>query len=168
MALVLAFLLLLLASMVFGWRRRQRSQAGVPRPLELPGDPGESSLTASGFYVATTVAGDPLNRIAVAGLGYRARATVEVTARGLVLRIPGQAPIFIPAADIRSVQKATWTIDRAVEPGGLVLIRWMLGAADANQLEVDSYLRLGDSSEDFFESVQELHERTTQAGGPAQ
>src|SRR5690606_21185434 len=143
-ALVLAFLLILLALMFFGWRRRQRSQAGIPRPHSLPDDLDAATLKASGFYVATTVADQPLNRIAVAGLGYRARASVSVHANGLALAIPGQAPIFIPAADIRSVQKATWTIDRAVEQGGLILIRWVLGSEAADQREVDSYLRLGD------------------------
>jgi len=173
MALVVAFLLILLALMFFGWRRRQRSQAGIPRPHTLPDDLEAASLSLSGFYVATTVAGEPLNRIAVAGLGYRARATVGVHAAGLALAIPGQAPIFIPATDIRSVQKATWTIDRAVEQGGLILVRWALGNAGADQLEVESYLRFGDDSEALFESVQELHATSqpssaTQAGGRAQ
>jgi cbb3-type cytochrome oxidase subunit 3 len=172
MALVVAFLLILLALMFFGWRRRQRSQAGVAQPLSLPDDLEAASLSLSGFYVATTVAGEPLNRIAVAGLGYRARATVAVHARGLALAIPGQAPIFIPATDIRSVQKATWTIDRAVEQGGLILVRWALGNG-TDQLEVDSYLRFGDDSAALFESVQELHATSqpssaTQAGGRAQ
>lgn len=173
MALVLAVLLILLALMFLGWRRRQRSQAEIPAPSTVPEDLGEPSLTASGFYVATTVAGEPLNRIAVAGLGYRARATVAVHRRGLALAIPGQAPIFIPATDIRSVQKATWTIDRVVEQGGLILVRWVLGSDDAQEVEVDSYLRFGDDSEEFFESVQALHgtshtSSTTQAGGRAQ
>lgn len=172
MALVVALLLILLALMFFGWRRRQRSQAGIPRPHTLPDDLEAASLSLSGFYVATTVAGEPLNRIAVAGLGYRARASVAVHARGLALAIPGQAPIFIPATDIRSVQKATWTIDRAVEQGGLILVRWALGNG-TDQLEVDSYLRFGDDSAALFESVQELHATSqpssaTQAGGRAQ
>lgn len=173
MVLVLAFLLILLALMFFGWRRRQRSQADIPRPHTLPDNLAAASLNASGFYVATTVASEPLNRIAVAGLGYRARASFSVHANGLALAIPGQAPIFIPAADIRSVQKATWTIDRAVEQGGLILVRWALGDGSADQLEVDSYLRFGDDSEALFESVQQLHATShtspsTQAGGRAQ
>jgi len=173
MALVLGFLLILLALMFLGWRRRQHSQAGIPRPLGLPEEIGEPSRMASGFYVATTVAGDPLNRIAVAGLGYRARATVAVHAHGLAVSIPGQAPIYIPAGDIRSVQKATWTIDRAVEQDGLVLVRWVLGSDEADKLEVDSYFRFGDGSSGFFEAVQALHgtspsSSATQAGGRVQ
>lgn len=167
LALVLAFLVILLALMLFGWRRRQRSQAGLPRPLGLPDDPGEELLTAHALYVATTIAEQPLNRIAVAGLGYRARATVGVTAGGLTLSIPGQSTIFIPASDIRAVEKATWTIDRVVEQDGLVLVRWALGGAEAVTVDVDSYFRLGDAAEagQFFTSVQTLHANNSRTGG---
>ncbi|MEX1079163.1 MAG: hypothetical protein WED09_08660 [Homoserinimonas sp.] len=170
MAVVMAFLLLLLALMLFGWRRRQRSQSQLPRPLGLPDDPGPVSLEVAAFYVATTLAGEPLNRIAVGGLGYRARASVGVTDRGLTLSIPGQPTIFIPATGIRSVEKATWAIDRAVEEGGLVLIRWALGAPAADSTEVDSYLRIGDPAlaAQFFESAQQLHANVSQTGGRAQ
>lgn len=170
MAIVLAFLLLLLALMLFGWRRRQRGQAGFPRPLGLPDAPGTETLTAPAFYVATTVAHEPLNRIAVAGLGYRARATVGVLEHGLRLSIPGQSAIYIPAADILAVEKATWTIDRAVEQDGLILVRWALGAPEATRTQVDSYLRITDTAlaEQFFSSVQHLHSGTTQTGGHPQ
>src|SRR5690606_9501717 len=126
-------------------------------PLGLPDDPGERTLTACGFYVATTMAGEPLNRIAVAELGYRARATTAVHSRGVALAIPGQAPIFIPATDIRSVEKATWVIDRAVEQDGLILIRWGLGTEGPDGVEVDSYLRLSEGSAEFFTAMQQLH-----------
>jgi hypothetical protein len=170
MAIVLAFLLLLLALMLFGWRRRQRSQAGFPRPLGLPDNLGAETLTAPAFYVATTIAAEPLNRIAVAGLGYRARATVGITDQGMRLSIPGQDPIYIPASDILTVEKATWVIDRVVEQDGLVLLRWALGEQGTARTEVDSYLRITDPAlaKQFFLSVQQLHSGTTQTGGRAQ
>lgn len=169
MALVVAFLLILLALMLLGWRRRQRRQADVPRPLSLPENAPEPTLATEAFYVATTVAGDPLNRIAVAGLGYRARATVEVAEDGLRLAIPGQTTILIPAHGIRSVEKATWTIDRAVEEGGLTMVRWTLGEGEA-AIEVDSYLRIGDpaTAAEFFESARHLHAPSSQTGGHSQ
>lgn len=164
MAIVLIFLLLLLALMVLGWRRRQRSQVGFPTPLSLPEDPGPETFAAEAFYVATTVAEEPLNRIAVAGLGYRARATVGVLEHGLRLSIPGQSAIYLPAADLLSVQRATWAIDRAVEQDGLVLIRWALGEPGVDRREVDSYLRVIDPAKahKFFTLVQQLHAGTTQ------
>ena len=163
MALVLAFLLLLLALMLFGWRRRQRRQASLPTPFGLPDDAGAELMAVTGFYVATTVAGEPLNRIAVAGLGYRSRAQVAVTERGLSLAIPGQSTIFIPTTSISSVEKATWTIDRVVEQHGMVLIRWVLGDGDPAAVEVDSYLRLQDAAEadQFFTTVQQVHDNAS-------
>ena len=94
-------------------------------------------LASELFYVATTIAGEPLNRVAVSGLGYRARASVTVATAGLVLAIAGEPDAFIPAEAIRAVERATWTIDRVVETGGLVCVTWMLG-----ETPVDSYLRV--------------------------
>jgi hypothetical protein len=166
MALVVVFLLILLAMMFLGWRRRQRRQGGVPRPLTLADDAPQAGLSVPAFYVATTVAREPLNRIVVAGLGYRARATVGVADDGLRLAIPGQPTILIPVAGIRSIEKATWAIDRAVEEGGLTLVRWTLGAGES-AIEVDSYLRIGDpqAAARFFESAQQLHANSSQTGG---
>lgn len=170
MGLVLVFLLLLLALMLLGWRRRQRRQVSLPHPLGLPADPGTETMTTPAFYVATTVAGEPLNRIAVAGLGYRARATVGVLDHGLRLAIPGQAPIYIPATDLVGVERATWAIDRAVEQDGLILIRWHLGQPGTQRSQVDSYLRITDPAlaGKLFDSVQQLHDRSTQTGGREQ
>lgn len=168
MTIVVAFLVVLLALMLIGWRRRQRSQAGFPRPQAVPADPGAELMAADAFYVATTVAAQPLNRIAVAGLGYRARAAVTVTEGGLSLAIPGQDAIFIPAGDIRAVEKATWTIDRVVEPGGMLLVRWAIGDPGTALTEVDSYLRVIDpvSAGRLFTAVQRLHDPGNQADSP--
>lgn len=151
MAVVVAFLALLLLLMYLGWRARKRRQAFVPAPREVPSELGERLFTASLFYVATTVAGEPLNRIAVQGLGFRARADVTVADSGIVLEIPGQRAIFIPAAETRGVDRATWTIDRVVERDGLVLLAWLLvtpsvEGGDAEVTSVDTYLRLDSSA----------------------
>ncbi|MFW8746211.1 hypothetical protein, partial [Mesorhizobium japonicum] len=66
------------------------------------------------FYVATTRADAPLDRIAVHGLGFRARAELTVADTGIRLDIAGEEPAFIPAADLVGVGRATWPIDRAV------------------------------------------------------
>jgi len=135
--LVIAFLVLLLVLMYLGWRRRQRSQSGLPRPLPEPDEPGDLLISLDALYVASTFADRPLDRIAVGGLGYRARATVSVFESGVVLALQGEEHSFVPANRITGVDRATWTIDRAVEPGGLVRLTWRLGDTD-----VDSYLRL--------------------------
>lgn len=140
MAITLAFLALLLVLMFLGWRARQRRQSAIAAPAAVPAALGMVHGRFDGFYVATTVAGEPLNRIAVRGLGYRARAAVTVADAGIVLALRGESEVFIAVPALRDVTRATWTIDRVVEEGGLVLIAWRLG-----ETPVDTYFRLPDS-----------------------
>jgi hypothetical protein len=138
-ALVLAFLALVLLLMVLGWRARRRRQSALGEPQHPPADLGTPLGAFAGLYVATTLGGQPLERVAVRGLGFRARTTVSVSTAGVVVPVAGQADTFIPAADVVSVGRATWTIDRVVETDGLVLVAWRLDGTD-----VDSYFRVAD------------------------
>ncbi|MCU1544563.1 MAG: hypothetical protein JWM50_2428 [Microbacteriaceae bacterium] len=139
-ALVLLFLVVVLALMVLGWRARKRRQSALGEPQHPPADLGVSAGDFPGLYVATTIAGEPLNRVAVRGLGFRARTTVSVSTAGVVLPVAGQVDTFIPAGDVTAVGRASWAIDRVVEPDGLVFVGWNLGG-DA----VDSYFRVEDA-----------------------
>ncbi len=132
-------ILLALVGMYAGWRARQRRQTSLPPMLPVPEDIGHEILALDLYYVATTMAGEPLNRVAVSGLGYRARATVTVAHSGIVLGLAGEPDAFIPADEILGVDRASWTVDRVVEPGGLVCVNWMLG-----DTAVDSYFRVVD------------------------
>lgn len=126
----------LLVLLVVGWRRRVRRQGGVASPKPTPAlPPGAKEWT--GKYVATTTAGNPYDRIAAAGLGFRGDAVASVHADGLLIRRTGEIDLWIPREDLLGVDRATWTIDRVVERDGLHLIRWRLGVD-----EVDTYLRL--------------------------
>lgn len=133
---VVAFVFTLMA---LGWRARRRRQAALPAPAARPADLGAVRLEEDLLYVATTPAEQPLERIAVAGLGFRARALVTVGDRGVLLDLAGAEPVFIPAADVDGVGLATWTLDRVVDREGLVFLRWRLGDA-----VLDSYLRSAD------------------------
>jgi hypothetical protein len=124
------------------WRSRMRRQAELGTLAAPPAELGRVAFTEDLLYVATTRAGAPLERIVVAGLGFRARAVVTVAATGILLQLAGGDPAFIPKADVRGAGRATWTIDRAVNTDGLVFLRWVLGGA-----EVDSYLRSADPDE---------------------
>lgn len=135
--MVLGLLVVLLGLMVFGWRARQRRQSTIAAPPPPPEDAGDVIGVFSARYVATTIAGEPLNRIAVNGLGFRSAATVTVTDDGVLIERPGERLWWLDAASIRGVRRATWTIDGVVESGGLHLVEWPLG----NQF-VDSYFRL--------------------------
>jgi hypothetical protein len=140
--IIVIVILAALLGMFLGWRARQGRQSGLPTPDAVPTELGTELLALEAFYVATTVADRELDRIAVAGLGYRSRASVTVADRGVVLSLAGVPEIFIPAAAIRGADRATFTIDRVVETGGLVRLTWLLG-----DTAVDSYLRAGDASD---------------------
>jgi hypothetical protein len=126
----------ILALMLIGWTARRRRQRNIPAPAPMPTDVGALHGEFDGFYVSTTLDGQPLNRVAVRGLGFRSRATIAVVDAGVVLALPGNN-VFIPRDKIREVTRSSYTIDRVVEPNGLVLLAWTLG-----DTALDSYLRV--------------------------
>lgn len=134
--LIVAIVLLLFALMAFGWRARRRRQSALPAPATPPEELAGIRHREDLLYVATTLAEQPYERVAVAGLGFRGRAEVAVAAAGVVLEIAGSPPVFIPAESIDGVGLATWTIDRVVDADGLLFLRWRLG-----DTAIDSYLR---------------------------
>ena len=133
---------LLLALGAAAWRRRTFRDAGLSAPVgEIPAGAALRDRFA-GLYVATTRHAEPLERLAIRGLGFRSRAELLVTDAGLALDLTGQPRLFLPVERIAEVGRATVAIDRVVEPGGLVRVSWR---ADAAQL-VDIYFRPQDSS----------------------
>jgi hypothetical protein len=146
---------------ILGWTLRRRRQRAIPAPVPMPADIGALRGEFEGFYVSTTPDGQPLNRIAVRGLGFRARATIAVADAGVVLALPGNN-VFIPRAHIREVTRSNYTIDRVVEPGGLVLLAWTLGDVD-----LDSYLRVA-QTEQLVEAIGGLLPSTLTRTNPGQ
>ncbi len=140
LAIWIAFLVVLLILMFLGWRARQRRQKNVAKPLTPPADLGAALGTFDGRYVATTTAGNPLDRIAVNGLGFRSLVSLTVTSAGVLVQRPGNDDFWVPRDDVQDRRTATWTIDRVVEADGLELVQWNLGGAS-----VDSYFRLDDA-----------------------
>lgn len=146
MAAVIIVLVVLLALMLLSWRNRKRRQSFLAAPDTVPQDVGTIHGVFDGLYVATTIAGDRLNRVAVRGLGFRARADLTVADRGIVVSLRGSNDVFIPVQQIREITRATWTIDRVVERDGLVQISWNLGP-DGAATALDSFFRVDSSSE---------------------
>lgn len=136
---ILGILVVVFTGLALGWRARRRRQAALPALDTPPAELGTALATADGFYVATTRADAPTDRIAVRGLAFRARAGVAVHPEGVVLSIAGQSDAFIPTGAIDGVGRASWTIDRVVGTDGLVFVRWTYG-----DLLVDTNLRVGD------------------------
>ncbi|MBN9142011.1 MAG: hypothetical protein J0H23_14440 [Micrococcales bacterium] len=147
---VLAMVLIAFAFMALGWRNRRRRQSALDVVPVPPAEVGEELARERVLYVATTLAEQPLERVVVQGLAFRAQGEVRIARGGIVLDLAGARPAFIPVADIRGVGLATWAIDRGVEEGGLVFVRWELGGT-----AVDTYLRSG-QSEALLDALTEL------------
>lgn len=142
LAITLIAVLVLLALLAWAWWRRSRRDAGLRAPIgDAPADAAVRA-TFSALYVATTRHGEPLERLAIKGLGFRSRADVTVTDAGLALDLTGQPRVFVPNDRITGVAQATVAIDRVVERDGLVRLSWRPDDVTV----VDSYLRPQDAS----------------------
>jgi hypothetical protein len=137
--IVLALLVLALVGMVWSWRRRGRAQHGLVVPA-VAAEPGETAFAVDGLLVATTFAGRPLDRVHVDGLGFRARATLTVTDRGVLVDRAVGAPFLVPAAGAAGT--ASWALDKGVERDGLTVLGWSLTDADGADVPVESAFRL--------------------------
>lgn len=129
--------LLVLAAMLLAWRRRMRRDSALTAPLGVP-EHAEVERRDEVLYVSTTRHDQPLERLAISPLAYRSRGELAVTDRGVALCLDGAPTVFLASARLLKVDRATVTIDRVVEPGGLVRIAW---SADDDTI-VDSYVRL--------------------------
>jgi hypothetical protein len=132
----------LLGLLGWAWWRRTRRDARLVAPVaEIPAEAAVIAVFPS-LYVATTRHGEPLERLAMKGLGFRSRADATVTDAGLALDITGQPRIFLARERIHAVDQASVAIDRVVERDGLVRLTWRTDDGTV----VDSYLRPQDAS----------------------
>jgi hypothetical protein len=132
----------LIALGVWAWRRRVRRDHSMTAPF---GEAPASARTVAeipALYVATTKHAEPLERLAVKGLGFRSRADVTVTDAGVAIDLTGQPRIFFPTDRLVAVEQATVAIDRVVERDGLTRLSWRTNAGSV----VDSYFRPQDAS----------------------
>ncbi len=142
LAVMVGVALVLVALLAWAWWRRTRRDAGLRPPVgDLPQGASVREVFST-LYVATTRHGEPLERLAIRGLGFRARAAVTVTDAGVALDLAGQPRIFLARERIAQVAQSTVAIDRVVERDGLVRLSWRL----PDGVVVDSYLRPQDVS----------------------
>ncbi|MEV8369230.1 hypothetical protein [Microbacterium sp. NPDC064584] len=139
---IVAVALALIGVAVWAWSRRRRRDSGLAAPVgELPS--GAKTLAEHEvLYVATTRHDEPLERLAIEGLGFRSRADLTVTDAGVALDLTGLPRLFLARERILTVDQATVAIDRVVEKDGLVRVAWQI---DPDTL-VDSYFRPQNSS----------------------
>lgn len=151
--IIVAFVAGIFALMWWGWRARVRRQSGYASPKPVPEIVGEEIVAPLALYLSTTPAGQPMERLALPVLAFRAQAVLQVTESGVVLQLTGSKRLYIPASDILGIGTATITIDRVVEKDGLVRLSWQLGDDP-----VDSYFRLADENDrlGLFDAVRRL------------
>ncbi|MFF1829432.1 hypothetical protein [Paenarthrobacter sp. NPDC058040] len=158
--ITVALILAILAMIGLGWRNRLRRQADVERLPDVPPQLTPATVVAEGQYVATTTAGDWLDRIAVQGLGIRTNAELSIHAEGVLFDRPGASPVFIPLAAVTDVRRDAGMAGKFVEKDGLLVISWKLGAR-----ELDTGFRSRQSADQqlLLETLQELISAAPQA-----
>jgi len=128
--LTLVLVLVALALIGLGWRNRLRRQADIEPLPAVPAELSDALAAAEGQYVATTTAGDWLDRIAVQQLGLRTNASLRVHPEGVLFDRSGAGPVFIPADRLTGVRQESGMAGKFVEKDGLLVLSWMLGARE--------------------------------------
>jgi hypothetical protein len=159
-AIIIAGVIGLLVLMARGWRARARRQSALSStPVPADEQLGELHLAVTGLYVSTTTAGSPLDRVTLPGLAFRGRVSVTVVDAGVLIAVTGEPQVFVPRHRIRSVGTSTWTIDRVVEPGGMVRLDWTLDSeAPTPTADVESFFRIEspEQSSRLIEAISEF------------
>jgi hypothetical protein len=143
-----------------GWRNRLRRQADVDPLPAVPVELGSPLAAADGQYVASTTAGDWLDRIAVHGLGIRTNAELSVRPEGVLFERSGTGPLFIPAARLTGVRQESGMAGKFVEKDGLLVLSWMLGT---HELDTGFRTRRADDKTTLLNALRDLISATPQA-----
>jgi hypothetical protein len=143
-----------------GWRNRLRRQSDVEPLAEVPAGLGAPLASADGQYVASTTAGDWLDRIAVHQLGLRTNAELSVHPDGVLFGRAGAGPVYIPAGQLTGVRQESGMAGKFVEKDGLLVLSWMLGS---RELDTGFRTRRADDKTILFNALQNLISAAPQA-----
>jgi hypothetical protein len=119
------------------WLKKSKAQdleLATPEYIEF------SNVGTNGFYVATTFAGLPLNRVSAHGLGFAGKAFLDVSDRGVRVHRIGERSFRIDSSSLLDLARTSGVIDKVVEKDGLLSLRWKLGAT-----ELETHLRFANS-----------------------
>jgi hypothetical protein len=124
---VFAIISLAITGMILAWRKRvaRDSRFSVLFSPEASVQHMSQPAEFSGLYVSTTLANNPLQRVTLPGLAFRADSSVLVSDDGVTIAPRGEAETFIPAQQIVQIHRTQVTIDKAVERDGLTAISWL-------------------------------------------
>ena len=150
--------MLAVAAVVFaligmGWRNRLRRQSDIEQLPAVPPELGAPLVAADGQYVASTTAGDWLDRIAVHGLGIRTNARLTVHPEGVLMDRSGAPALFIPTATLSGIRQDSGMAGKFVEKDGLLVVSWTLGA---HQLDTGFRTRRAADKPALLQTLQEL------------
>lgn len=138
----LAFIALLIGLVVWAavvWSKRSKSQG---LDIVSPEFIDYGNRGSNGYYVATTFADRPLDRVSAHGLGFAGKAMVEVSSAGVEVFRTGEQSFRIPKSALVDIARTSVVIDKAVEKDGILSLRWKLG-----QAELESHFRFPNSTE---------------------
>lgn len=139
--LIAAILVVVFGAMWFAWRARQRRDASVSGSASAP-----SGAVLAAFprvsYVSTTPVGQPFTRVAAPGLSYRGPAALTIRADGVTIEVAGEPAVHLASAQLRGAGAAGVRVGKAVERGGLGLLRW-----DSAGRSLESGFRFANQSE---------------------
>jgi hypothetical protein len=142
--IVVLLISLAIFGMILSWRKRVKrdSRFSVLLPSAKVHEHSEAPAEFSGFYVSTTPALEPLQRLNLPGLSFRADASLLVSSSGLSIAPRGEQSTFIPAEQIIQIHRTQVTIDKAVEKDGLTAISWLAYDTSQNEeVEITSFFR---------------------------
>jgi hypothetical protein len=122
--------------MYAGWRRRARRfpSAAVATTAEATvggadthGTPDAAEVAAEGVYVSTTTVASRLERVAAAGLGVRARATMTVGGGHVRWAREGAGDVFVLFDWLTGVSRERGMAGKWVGQNRLVVVTWRAG-----------------------------------------
>jgi hypothetical protein len=119
------------------WRKKSKAQDLV---LATPEYTEFSNTGTNGFYVATTFAGRPLNRVSAHGLGFAGKAFLDVSDQGVRVHRIGERSFRIDSSALVDLARTSGVIDKVVEKDGLLSLRWVLGTT-----ELETHFRFANS-----------------------
>lgn len=150
---IISITAIIFIAMWMAWRSRARRDAGtLDSVAALTGE--VLAHIAEINYVATTLASDPLVRVAVPRLRYRGQASLTFSTDGVTVEVRGEDPVHLPAERLVAADSAQVRAGKAYEAGGLVILRWI--AADGRTVE-SSFRPIHPADRDtFFTSVEAI------------
>ncbi len=114
------------ASMLKGWRNRQRRQGDLPAPPVAVGGAPVVLGPVAGLFVGTTGADHWLDRVVVHHLSDRSAAQLTVAEDGVHLARTALPELFVPWGSIESVDVES-ALGGKVVSTGMLLLTWDLG-----------------------------------------